>query len=174
MAFTVKSIPTYSLTTLIFLLVSLLITPYVGCGALNQESALRFYVVSDKPVGGGRYIDTPDCPKLGYISSKPDLVITHLESVSTNTWQIYRRADGKTSVETRPAIQIQMLAPDTKQFAELTRHNIGRQILITFGDRPLTAPTIAAPIESGNVHITLAPGGDFEAIATALRNLVRQ
>ena len=169
-----KSIPTYPLTILIFLLVSLFITPYSGCCALNREDALRFYVVSDKPVANGRYIDTPECPKLGYIGNKPDLVITRLQSVSTNTWQIQSRANGKTSVETRPAIQIQMLAPDTKRFAELTHHNIGRHILVSFGDRPLTAPAVAAPIESGNMHITFAQGGDFEAIAAALRKLVRQ
>jgi hypothetical protein len=169
----VKAIPTHWLTMPIFVLVSLIITPYIGRCALNQEDALRFYVVSDKPIGDGRYIDTPDCPKLGYIGRKPDLVITHLQSVSTNTWQITSYANGKSSVETRHAIQIQMLAPDTKRFAELTRQNIGRHILVSFGDRPLTAPAVAAPIESGNVHITFAPGGDFEAIATALRRLVR-
>ena len=165
--------PTCWLTIPIFVLFLLIITPHTGCCALNREDALRFYVVSDKPIGDGRYIDTPECPKLGYIGSKPDLVITHLQSVSTNTWQIYSRANGKSSVETRPAIQIQMLGPDTKRFAELTRHNIGRHILVSLGDRPLTAPAVAAPIESGNMHITFAQGGDFEVIAAALRKLVR-
>jgi hypothetical protein len=70
---------------------SLFIAPCVGrCVEPQGDNTLRFFVVSDEPVAGGRYVDTPECPKVGGITNTPNLVITRLQSVSTNASHIIR------------------------------------------------------------------------------------
>ena len=151
---------------------SLFVAPVIGRCVAPQDS-LRFYVVNDEPVTGGRYIDTPECPKVGYITNAPNLVITHLQSVSTNTSQVISHYNGKVSVETNTSIVIQMSAQDAKLFADLTRQNIGRRILISLGERPLVAPVVQMPIESGDIQITVGQGRDVEAVVAALKKIVR-
>jgi len=52
------------------------------CSNDSHSATLAFHVLSDDKIEGGRFIDTVDLPKLGYISSQPDLVITQLVAVS--------------------------------------------------------------------------------------------
>jgi len=144
----------------LLIILSVLIAPYVGrCVQPQGDNTLRFYVVSDTLVAGGRYVDTPECPKVGYVSNTPDLVITNLQSVSTNALNA--------------AVDIQMFEPDAKRFADLTRQNISHRILISLGDRPLMAPVVQCAIENGKVQITAGEGKDIQAIAAALKRFVR-
>ena len=151
----------------------LFIAPHVGLCVSVQEDTLKFYIVSENPIAGGRFIDTPDCPKVGYITNTPNLVITRLESVSTNTTTSYSFENGKSSAVLTPAILINMYGPDAAKFADLTRQNIHRRILICLGERPLIASQIDMPIESGDFQITLGNGKDFEAITATLKKFVR-
>jgi preprotein translocase subunit SecD len=154
------------------IIAALFIAPFVGHCAADQD-ALKFYFVSDKPVSGGRYIDTAACPKVGYITNTPNLVVSHLQAVSTNTVQTTTHYNGEVSVRTNTAISIQMTAADAKLLAGLTRENIGHRILITLGERPLMAPIIESPIESGDFQITLPDGEDTEAILATFKKFVR-
>lgn len=68
-----------------FIYLLLAIAPIVfACRVAHSEDTnctLAFYVVSDVKIEGGRLIDTPDMPKLGYIAGKPDLTVTNLQAV---------------------------------------------------------------------------------------------
>ena len=156
----------------ILIIFSLFIAPLVRQCAAAQDT-LKFYVVSDEPVPGGRYIDTAECPKVGYIGNTPNLVVRHLQAVSTNTYQVFSQYNGKVSVQTNAAIVIQMAAADETRFAGLTRENVGRCILISLGDRPLMAPRVQTPIKTGDFQISLADGRGAEATLAALKKFVR-
>jgi hypothetical protein len=71
--------PSYLMRTLVFLLQIV-----AGCWAGSAQptnTPLTFYVVSGKQMTGGRFIDTTNYPKLGYIAAKPDLVVKSLAGV---------------------------------------------------------------------------------------------
>jgi preprotein translocase subunit SecD len=154
------------------IIAALFIAPFVGHCAADQDT-LKFYFVSDEPVSGGRYIDTATCPKVGYITNTPNLVVSHLQGISTNTVHTTIHYNSKVSVRTNTAISIQMTTADGKLLASLTRENIGHRILITLGERPLMAPMIQSAIESGDFQITLPDGEDTEATLAAFKKFVR-
>jgi hypothetical protein len=47
----------------------------------KTNAPLAFYIVSEQRIEGGRFIDTTNFPKLGYIAAKPDLMVTNLAAV---------------------------------------------------------------------------------------------
>ena len=156
----------------LLIILSLFITSFVGrCVEPQADNTLRFYVVSEEPITGGRYVDTPECPRVGYITNAPSLVITRLQSVSTNASHVVHGDSAPEQIKTD--VLIQMFQPDAKRFADLTRQNIGRRLLISLGDRPLMAPVVQAPIESGNIQISLGEGKDAREIAAILKRFVR-
>ena len=130
-----------------------------------ETNALAFFVVSDTAIPGGRYIDTPEFPKLGYISNAPSYVLTKLREVSTNDMTSVSIVDKKlVSTNTSPSVSITMFVADRESFAEFTRQNIDRKILLMLRDKPLIAPMVRAPIETGNLHLPTFPKSLVEDI----------
>jgi hypothetical protein len=119
-----------------------------------ETNALGFFVVSDTAIPGGRYIDTPEFPKLGYIGNAPNFVLTRLREVSTND---------------AAAVTIRMFRADSERFAEFTRRNIDRKVLLMLRDKPLLAPTVRAPIETGSLQLPSLP----KSVVQDIQKLVR-
>jgi hypothetical protein len=93
------------------LLASTVLIFCIGYSATNPQSAfLSFYTVSEERIEGGRLIDTLDFPKLGYISARPDLVVTQLVAVSetvSHSFTLKSDKDGKliqTPLPDQPAL----------------------------------------------------------------------
>jgi preprotein translocase subunit SecD len=153
---------------------SLLVFMTIGHAAEGPTKSLRFFVVSDKPIPNGHYLDTSDFPKVGYISNTPSLVVARLQSVTvvTNTTSVFEDAGGKEVKTVLPSVVIQMLPADGKRFGKLTRENVGRRVVLMLGDRPLTAPVIISPIDSGSVQVS---GGrkSMQSLADTLKQLVQ-
>lgn len=141
--------------------------------AKSPTNALRFFVVSDEKIPDGRYLDTAEFPKLGYIRNTPDLVVSNLQSVTTNTASWLETYQGKQTQKSAPAFQILMLASDSKRFSELTRTNLGHRLLLMLEERPLIAPVIMSPIESGSIQVRLGEKNDSGIIAAALTKFVQ-
>jgi hypothetical protein len=49
----------------------------------TTNTPLSFYTVTPEKIEGGKFIDTAQLPKFGYIASKPELIITQIEKLST-------------------------------------------------------------------------------------------
>ena len=158
----------------IFLIIlSLAWEPFIA-RCVTPQDALMFYIVSDQAIAGGRYINTPDCPNVGYITNTPNMVITHLESVSTNAIPVVTEdRSGRMSAKTNCAIVIQLAKGDAKLFTQLTEQKVGHRLLICLGDRPLIAPRINSPIENGEFEITLAEDRNIGSVLAVLRKFVR-
>jgi hypothetical protein len=138
---------------------------------------LAFYVVSDKPIAGGTFIDSEKLPKLGYIHGSPNLEIKHLEAVSVDVYPVVDLA-GETVGPTNAGkfmarVSIVLTAQDAKLFFALTGENIGKRILITFDHEPLAAPLVMQPIETGNVQISLPDASAAEEIGRRMKHLVK-
>ncbi|MGD0087819.1 MAG: hypothetical protein ABSC24_11910 [Verrucomicrobiota bacterium] len=139
---------------------------------------LSFYVVSEQKIDGGRFIDTPNLPKLGYISATPDLVITRFVAVNetvAHSGMVNVDKDGKrtvTPLPDQPALDVMILPEDAQKFEALTEHNIGKQVLLMLGDAPLMAPRVNSPISTQSFQLTIGKGGDQKAIEDELKMLV--
>ena len=93
-----------------------------GCRSNVPSTPLSFYTVSEEKIDGGRFIDTADFPKLGYISAAPDLVITRLAEVLAETGT------------TGPELDITMRPEDAKKFEALTERIVMKKVLLMLGD----------------------------------------
>jgi preprotein translocase subunit SecD len=138
----------------------------------SKTNVLRFFVVSESSIPGGRNIDTPELPKLGYIRAQPDMLVLGLQTVATNTTHSISQYAGKTTEADKLAIDVVMLPADAKRFAELTRQNVGSRLLLMLGDRPLIAPVIRIPIEAGHLQFTLGKRKDADRVREDLKSLV--
>lgn len=144
--------------------------------ATNTTNALRFYVITEQPVSGGRYVDTRDFPKLGYISNAPSYVLARLQKVFTNdvTSVSFLHRGDKVEIETNttPAVSITMFPGDAKAFAEFTRQNIDRKVVLILQDQPLMAPMIQAPIETGTLQLGWERRAFPKKVVEAIQSLV--
>ena len=141
------------------LLAAAVLIPSRGHTATESKSlSLSFYIVSDGKIAGGRYMDTPDFPKLGYIASKPDLVITQLMAV--------------TPLSERNAIEVTILPEDAQKLTSLTEQNIGKKVLLMLRDVPLMAPRVNSPI-STTFELTIGDDSKRKKIEEELKKLVR-
>jgi preprotein translocase subunit SecD len=137
----------------------------------SPTNSLNFFAVSEGPLKGGRYLNTPEFPKLGYISNSPSLVVTRLKSVATNSHTFISRYQGKTTESVEKVVEVTLLPSDAKKFTKLTEDSFGRQVLIMLGDRPLLAPRIMQPIETPTIAIRVGTQNDFHAVERELRRL---
>lgn len=127
--------------------------------ALGQ-TPLAFYIVSPQAMEGGRFIDTPDFPRLGYISATPQLEIRKLESVIPGE----ATAKGTT-------FHIRMTPDDAKRFALLTERAIGKQMLMMLGSVPLMAARVRDPIMGPSLQLQFDERHDGASIGAALKAL---
>jgi len=139
----------------------------------NSTNSLNFFVVSDTPLRGGRYVDTPEFPKLGYVSNSPSLVVSALRSVGTNSQTSIERFQGKEKQTVETVLEITMEPADAKKFAKLTGENVGRQVVIMLGQRPLLAPFVMQPIDTPTIAIRVGEKADFQSLERDLRRLAK-
>ena len=153
----------------------------VGCSHIPTQGTiipLSFYIVSEEKMDGGRFIDTPDFPKLGYIDAEPDLVVTTLSAVKATVLreQVSSSSKGdQTSGEIResPALDIVLQPDDAKKFQELTGRAVGKRVLLMLDERPLLAPRVRDPILTSTLELTFHEQGDHVKIEEGLKKLVR-
>jgi hypothetical protein len=134
--------------------------------------------VSEEKIDGGRFIDTLDFPKLGYIAAKPDLIITQLVAVSESVaHSSMAKVDkngkliGLTPLPDIPALDVTILAEDAQKLTALTEQNIGKKVLLMLGDVPLMAPSINSPISS-QFELTIKDDTKRKKVEDGLKKLV--
>src|ERR1041384_1779502 len=121
---------------------SVIATFTFGCVAGRSETTnapLTFYIVSEQKIEGGKFIDAPNLPKVGYISAKPDLVVTTLLDVYREKRATSAIVDGKVvPSQPPPGLAVALRPDDAKRFTALTEKSLGRRLLVALGGRPLT------------------------------------
>jgi hypothetical protein len=136
-----------------------LLTAFRVAGAETTNVALAFYVLSEEKVAGGRFIDTAAIPKAGYIGPVADLVVTNLLDVypqQAAPFSIMTDTNGNHIAVTnaaRPALSIVLAPAEARRFAALTERAVRKKMLVMLGSKPLTAPVIMMPIDSGSIVI---------------------
>lgn len=153
------------------------------------SNSLTYYVVREQMVEGGRFIDTPDFPGVGYIRPEPDSIIMQIQSFSTNIGKdlLY----GNWHVMGIPAEQswasgfsITLFKEDAIKVAELNRKNIAkRDLLYMLGNQPLAqcymamnasdSASIQLPTGPQTIYLPLRNHQNLQEINKALQKLVR-
>jgi hypothetical protein len=160
----IRNWPLLELISPFVYVLSVLVILLAGCrrGASNATAPpLLFYVVSEGKIEGGRFIDTPDFPKLGYIAPAPELVIRRLQAATMDTSVPY------------PAIRIDLRSEDAQQFSALTERAAGKKLLLMLGDMPLAAPRVMERIPTASVMLGFGEGTDSKKAMDGLKMLVR-
>jgi len=119
--------------------------------------------VSAQAIAGGRFIDTADFPRLGYIEAVPELELQRLAEVAL------------TSQPSQPetTIHIKMFPEDAKRFAAVTERAVGKQILLMLGNEPLMAPRVLTPISGPYLQLGLNGRHNTTRVANALKALIK-
>ncbi|MDP7011427.1 MAG: hypothetical protein QF685_08605 [Verrucomicrobiota bacterium] len=131
--------------------------------AEEEKPTLAFYVVSKEKIGGSRFIDTKEFPKLGYIAAKPGLVIAQLKEVRLN-----KRASDRAN------ILITLQDNQVDQLEGFTGKNVGKKILLMLGNEPLFAPRVLEKIRTPALQISLSEEKKRMKILKALKELVEK
>ena len=121
-----------------------------NAGSQEEPPVLKVFIVSDKPLVNGRQIDTPQFPKLGFISGAPSLGIKRVKEVTLRE-NVVPQADNNSS--TNWQFGVSLIPDDATGLASLTASNVGSKILMMVGDVPVIAPVIRAPLENGKFVI---------------------
>jgi hypothetical protein len=159
---------------------------------VNQEvlsNSLTYCVIYGDKVENGRLIDTTDFPKVGYLRPKPEVIITHIQSFSTNVtkdllydnWHVIGIPEDQRWAS---GFSITLFQADAKKVAELERKCIrSRNLIFMLDNKPLaetymakdagSADSIPIPTEPQTLYLPLRNRQDIQEINDALKKLVR-
>jgi hypothetical protein len=139
-----------------------------GCQSPPPATPLTLYIVSTEKIDGGRYIDTPAFPKLGYIAATPDLIVTSIEQVGANEAGMVGHM--------RPGVVVMLKQDDAEKFAALSQKAVFKKILFMLGDEPLTAPAIMTALDASqtrSLQLTVADKSEQKKVIDDLTKLRR-
>tara|TARA_B100000929_G_scaffold258391_1_gene221605 strand:+ start:86 stop:559 length:474 start_codon:yes stop_codon:yes gene_type:complete len=131
--------------------------------AAEEKPTLAFYAVSPQEIERGRFIDTKEFPKLGYIAAKPGLVIAQIKEARL----IKRPGD-------RPNILITLQDKQVDQLEDFTGKNEGKTILLLLGNEPLIAPRVLEKVRAPALQISLSEEKKRTRILKALKQLIEK
>jgi hypothetical protein len=121
--------------------------------------------VSEQKIEGGKFIDTPSLPKVGYISATPDWVVTNLLDVYREKRATSAIIDGKVvPSQPPPGLAVALRPGDARRFTALTEKALG--------ERPLTAPKVVAPIKTDRFSIDFVNESELKKTQDELKRLV--
>jgi hypothetical protein len=149
------------------------------------SNSLAYYVVREDIIDGGRFVDTVDFPKVGYIRFTPELTITRIKSFSTNEpggdfWHVINLPLDQSL---KSGFSITLFQGDANQAAKLERKNIGhRNLLLMLDDKPLAVTYMIADANSPDsistkyapqtIYLPLRKHQNIQEINDALKKLV--
>jgi hypothetical protein len=127
--------------------------PQATASEAQGSPLLKFFIVSSNQIPGGRFIDTEQFPKLGFIANAPDLAIKTLKKVTLQEQR--ERLIANNPNQKTWAIKFFLTEADAPRLESFTSNNIDNNVLMTFGDEPLLSASISEPISGGILGVTL-------------------
>ena len=156
-------------------ILSLMAVILCGCSSNVPSTPLSFYTVSEEKIDGGRFIDTADFPKLGYIATTPDLVITRLADVYQTEPQAGVIINGKVvpTPAGRSAIGIEISPDDAQKLSALSERAIGKRLLMMLGEKPLIAPRVQAVLSTQRLLLEFPTQAESKNVQSELKKLIQ-
>jgi hypothetical protein len=155
-------------------ILSLMAVFLCGCRSNVPSTPLSFYTVSEQKIDGGRFIDTAEFPKLGYIAATPDLVITRLADVyPTEPEGVIINGKAVPTPAGRSALGIELRPDDAQKLSTLSERVIGKRLLIMLGEKPLMAPRVQAVLSTRRLILECPTQAERDSVQSELERLVR-
>ena len=144
----------------------------VGARAAESQGTnepLKFYIVTDLQEPGRVFVENlPAIPKTGFISLKPDLVLTNIAEVRPIPGILEAPKDFPRT------LHIMLRSEDVPAFTALSTRAAGRVLLIKLGNETLSAPrTSNSAPKVDRIVLPAVSRRDFDRIANELQPLVR-
>jgi hypothetical protein len=136
----------------------------------EQPPKLRFFVVNDDPVDGGRFIDTSKFPKLGYIAATPDLMIGWLKRITMNEQLV---TDSENRQHTNWSFNLTLPEEFVPQLKAMTEMNISKRVLIMLGEESILAPTIVSPLETAEIAVSVSERSSMENLKRSISRMTQ-
>jgi|SRR5579862_2701246 len=144
-----------------------------GCRSNVPSTPLSFYTVSEEKIGGGRFIDTTEFPKLGYIATTPDLVITKLADVyPTEPEGVVINGKVVPTPAGRSALGIQLRPDDAQKLSVLSERVVGKHLLMMLGEKPLMAPYVQSVLSTQRLILECPTQAERNSVQAELEKLV--
>ncbi len=140
---------------------------------------IDFYPVAASTVKGGRFINAPALPKLGYVATAPALQVERLRSVKKIHAKMEKTvigADGKKRIEasTVPAVEMTLSTADATAFADLMKKSVGQRIYIEAQGTPIYAPLVRSALPAKTLTFNLADDKQLDAVYAKLAPFVKK
>ena len=117
----------------------------------HLPTPISFHLVTDQSGHGTAEVALPGTSGPVLYDSTPAMTITSVTAISWGISRSISILDGKRTERDAPTIDITMNEVDARDFETLTSANVGKSLLIMWGNDPLAAPRIREAITSGNV-----------------------
>jgi len=156
---------------------NLILTLVASCillGARTAESQgtnqlLKFYIVTDLQEPGKVFVENlPAEPKTGFISFKPDLVLTNISEVRPIPGLLEAPSDFPRN------LQIMLRSEDVPGFTALSTRTAGRVLLIKLGNETLAAPRTSNSAPKVERIVLPVARPELDRILHELQSLVQQ
>lgn len=138
----------------------------------STSTTLKFFAVQGDLPSQGRYIDTERLPKLGFISSKPDLIIGKLRKAILEERTATGGQVGQSGIVW--VFNISLNQEDAERLKSMSITNVSKRVLIMVGDEPVIAPMIMAPLETGEFELECNERSLMELVKKQLGRLEQQ
>jgi hypothetical protein len=135
--------------------------------SIRDASGLKFYIVANEPIAGGRFIDMPHFSKLGFIADSPNLTLNELSGVKIEECS---SAPSNTKYWT---FMLTLRNEDIPRLKKLTSENIGRKILLLAGDKPIFTGLILVSIGNGAFEFICTEQDQMEMVKSELSTLLK-
>lgn len=132
---------------------------------------MKLFIVSTNAITGGRFIDTQQFPKLGFISSKANLEINRLKGVTVEEQMFGSPGNADQKVWT---LTFHLSETDAPRFESFTGDNVDKRFLIMLADEPLFSASILEPIPGGNFRFESTNQTAIEAVKKQLMDMPRE
>lgn len=115
------------------------------------QTPISFHLVTEHSGSGTVEVLIPDSSRPVVYEATPAMTITDVTAIGWGQSRSITILDGSRTEHDSPTIDIAMTTEDARQFAALTSANMGKSLLIMWGNDPLAAPRIREAITTGNV-----------------------
>ena len=154
------------------------VATFLPCGSL-LAGELQFIVIYEEAFEGAKRVEVPELDLVGWRKENPHLSAARLTAVALKEESVSRWSQLNTEMQeihsgayTNCEIVISVDSNTQNAIKMLTEENVGKRMLLQYGETPLIAPEIRVPIDTPRLSISLRNRAKAEALHGKLKVLI--
>jgi len=134
---------------------------------IQNVARLEFFVVNERPIAGGHFVDSEVFPRLGFIAPTPDLEIERLRRLIVE--DVPAGIGSQNSNAKWWVLKLSFSQIDAQRFESLTSDNVGKTLLMVVDGQPCIKVPIHEAVAGGNVEFSTTNQSGIGAIRLLIR-----